>query len=155
MGGLGWLEKSESEKRIKGWRQSERKVMIETVEDLIQTSYKYAKSKYTPSAQRARWIKLAGQMIWYKDQILKNTSLEAMEIEMGKLKQRVLEGEEWRNRQTLTMRRRIVFRKPGGNQAQDPDKAESSESVEDAETSGASNAEEPEGGKETVTSPAG
>ena len=129
--------------------------MIETVEDLIQTSYKYAKSKYTPSAQRARWIKLAGQMIWYKDQILKNTSLEAMEIEMGKLKQRVLEGEEWRNRQSVTMRRRrIVFRKPGDNHAQDLDKAESSENVVDAEASGASNAEEPEDGKETVTSSA-
>ena len=75
---------------------------------------------------------------------------------MGKLKQRVLEGEEWRNRQTLTMRRRrIVFRKLADNQAQDPDKAESSDNVEDAETSGASNAEEPEGGgKETVTSSA-
>ena len=56
--------------------------MIETVQDLIQTSHKYAKSQYTPSAQRARWAKLAGQLIWYKDQILKNFSLEAMTVEM-------------------------------------------------------------------------
>jgi len=63
---------------INAWRQSERKIMIETVQDLIQTSHKYAKSQYTPNAQRVRWTKLAGQLIWYKDQILKNFSLEAM-----------------------------------------------------------------------------
>ncbi len=55
--GLDWLEKSESEKRIKGWRQSERKVMIETIQELIQTSHKYSKSPYTPRAERSKWIK--------------------------------------------------------------------------------------------------
>ena len=59
-------EESEVEKSINIWRQSERKIMIETVQDLIQTSHKYAKSQYTPSAQRVRWTKLAGQLIWYK-----------------------------------------------------------------------------------------
>ena len=54
-------------KSIDAWRQSERKVMIETVQDLIQTSHKYAKSQYTPNAQRVRWTKLAGQLIWYKE----------------------------------------------------------------------------------------
>ena len=78
-------EEVEVKKSINAWRQSERKIMIETVQDLIQTSHKYAKSQYTPSAQRARWTKLAGQLIWYKDQILKNFSLEAMTIELQAL----------------------------------------------------------------------
>ncbi len=56
-------EGSEVKKSINAWRQSERKVMIETVQDLIQTSHKYAKSQYTPNAQRVRWTKLAGQLI--------------------------------------------------------------------------------------------
>jgi hypothetical protein len=43
-------EDSEVENSINAWRQSERKVMIETVQDLIQTSHKYAKSQYTPNA---------------------------------------------------------------------------------------------------------
>jgi len=45
-------EGSEVRKSIDAWRQSERKIMIETVQDLIQTSHKYAKSQYTPNAQR-------------------------------------------------------------------------------------------------------
>jgi len=53
-------EGSEVRKSIDAWRQSERKVMIETVQALIQTSHKYAKSQYTPNAQRVRWTKLAG-----------------------------------------------------------------------------------------------
>jgi hypothetical protein len=145
--GLDWLEKSESEKRIKGWRQSERKVMIETIQELIQTSHKYSKSQYTPRAERSRWIKLAGQLIWYKDQILKNTSLEAMEIEMARLKERVLEGEEWRKRQSVTLRYpKIVFPKPGVDQTEDVEKAEDGESPEAAEDSATVEAEEPEKG---------
>jgi len=45
-------EESEVKKSINAWHQSERKIMIETVQDLIQTSHKYAKSQYTPNAQR-------------------------------------------------------------------------------------------------------
>ena len=79
-------EETEAEKSINAWRQSQRKIMIDIVQDLIQTSHKYAKSHYTPGAQRARWTKLAGQLIWYKDQILKNFTLEAMTIELNALK---------------------------------------------------------------------
>ena len=95
-------EEANIAKNINAWRQSERKVMIDTVQDLIQTSHKYAKSQYTPSAQRARWAKLAGQLIWYKDQILKNFSLEAMAIEVQALKKRVIESEERRERERRT-----------------------------------------------------
>jgi hypothetical protein len=147
--GLGWLEKSESEKRIKGWRQSEPKAMIETIQELIQTSHKYSKSQYTPRAERSKWIKLAGQLIWYKDQILKNTSLEAMEIEMTRLKERVVEGEKWRKRQSVTLRYpKIVFRKPGVKEPGDVEKEKNGESSEGAEDSETVEAESPEGAKE-------
>src|SRR5947207_15931856 len=110
---MGEDEGSEVRKSIDAWRQSERKVMIETVQDLIQTSHKYAKSQYTPSAQRVRWTKLAGQLIWYKDQILKSFSLEAMTIELQTLKRQVRESEERRERETRTRNHQTtVFRKP-------------------------------------------
>ena len=124
----GIREESEVEKSINAWRQSERKIMIETVQDLIQTSHKYAKSQYTPSAQRARWTKLAGQLIWYKDQILKSFSLEAMTIELQTLKRQVRESEERRERETRTRNyQTIVFRKPDERKAEEAQNAETSE----------------------------
>ena len=106
-------EGSEVRKSIDAWRQSERKIMIETVQDLIQTSHKYAKSQYTPNAQRVRWTKLAGQLIWYKDQILKNFSFEAMTVQLESLKKRMEESEEGRQHQSMSRNyQTIVFRKP-------------------------------------------
>ena len=138
-------EESEVEKSINVWRQSERKIMIEMVQDLIQTSHKYAKSQYTPSAQRARWTKLAGQLIWYKDQILKNFSLEAMTIELQTLKKQMRESEERREREIRTRNyQTIVFRKPEDRKAEDAEKAQS------AKTSEASKADDPEGAKEVA-----
>src|SRR5213594_2324970 len=129
-------EESEVEKSINIWRQSERKIMIETVQDLIQTSHKYVKSQYTPSAQRVRWTKLAGQLIWYKDQILKNFSLEAMTIQLEALQKRMEESEEGRQRQSVSRNyQTIVFRKP---EERKPEEAEN------AETSEASKADDPE-----------
>jgi len=121
-------EASEVKNSINAWRQSERKVMIETVQDLIQTSHKYAKSQYTPNAQRVRWTKLAGQLIWYKDQILKSFSLEAMTIEMQALKKRVMEGEERRERQSMSRNyQTIVFRKPEERKVEEAQNTETSE----------------------------
>ncbi|TMI62114.1 hypothetical protein E6H12_07000 [Candidatus Bathyarchaeota archaeon] len=139
-------EGSEVRKSIDAWRQSERKIMIETVQDLIQTSHKYAKSQYTPNAQRVRWTKLAGQLIWYKDQILKNFSLEAMTIQLEALKKRMEESEEERQRQSVSRNYpTIVFRKP------EEKKAEDVEEARNGETSEASNADDPEGAKEDVS----
>src|SRR5438128_4530788 len=135
-------EESEVKNSINAWRQSERKVMIETVQDLIQTSHKYAKSQYTPNAQRVRWTKLAGQLIWYKDQILKNFSLEAMTIQLEALQKRMIESEEQRERQSLSRNyQTIVFRKPEEKKAEDADE------TQNAETSEASKADDPEGAK--------
>src|SRR5436853_7877797 len=133
-------EESEVKNSINAWRQSERKVMIETVQDLIQTSHKYAKSQYTPNAQRVRWTKLAGQLIWYKDQILKNFSLEAMTIELEALQKEMEESEEGRQRQSVSRNYpTIVFRKPEERKA---------EEARNAETSEASTADDPDGAKE-------
>ncbi len=137
----------EVKKNINAWRQSERKIMIETVQDLIQTSHKYAKSQYTPNAQRVRWTKLAGQLIWYKDQILKNFSLEAMTVQLEALQKRMVESEEQRERQSYSRNyQTIVFRKPEEKKA---------EEAQNAETSEASNADDPEGAKEAVSGAVG
>ena len=140
-------EGSEVKKSINAWRQSERKIMIETVQDLIQTSHKYAKSQYTPNAQRVRWTKLAGQLIWYKDQILKNFSLEALTIQLEALQKRMIESEEQRERQSYSRNyQTIVFRKPEERKMEDAEKAQN------AETSEASKADDSEGAKENVSS---
>ena len=137
----------EVKKSINAWRQSERKIMIETVQDLIQTSHKYAKSQYTPNAQRVRWTKLAGQLIWYKDQILKNFSLEAMTVQLEALQKRMEESEEGRQRQSVSRNYpTIVFRKPEERKMEDAEKAQN------AETSEASKADDSEGAKENVSS---
>ena len=128
-------------KNINAWRQSERKVMIDTVQDLIQTSHKYAKSQYTPSAQRARWAKLAGQLIWYKDQILKNFSLEAMAIEVQALKKRVIESEERRERERRT-----------GNYSLLSHRKLAQKKTEAEESSEALDADDSDGANESVTS---
>ncbi len=135
-------EEVEVKNSINVWRQSERKVMIEAVQDLIQTSHKYAKSQYTPNAQRVRWTKLAGQLIWYKDQILKNFSLEAMTVQLEALQKRMIESDEQRERETRTRDyQTIVFRKPEERKAEDADKAQDGESAE---------ADDPEGAKEVA-----
>src|SRR6266576_3722605 len=134
-------EESEVKNSINAWRQSERKVMIETVQDLIQTSHKYAKSQYTPNAQRVRWTKLAGQLIWYKDQILKNFSLEAMTVQLEALQKRMIESEQQRDRQSAPRNYpTIVFPKPE-RKAEEADKAQDEESAE---------AGDPEGAKEVA-----
>jgi len=76
-------------------------------------------------------------LIWYKDQILKNFSLEAMAIELEALQKRMIESEEQRERQSLSRNYQpIVFPK------KEERKAENKGTPEVAYT------EEPEGAKE-------
>ena len=147
MDDIDYHEDSEVAKNINAWRQSERKVMIDTVQDLIRMSHKYAKSQYTPSNQRARWAKLAGQLIWYQDQIMKNFSLEAMYIELQDVKKRVIESNERRERLSRNRNYPLIgFRKVGDRKKEDQEEAsDSSEAV----GAGAS-----EGAEETVSSTA-
>jgi len=140
---IEYHEETEAEKRINEWRQSQRKIMIDIVQDLIQTSHKYAKSQYTPNAQRARWTKLAGQLIWYKDQILKNYTLEAMSIDLNALKKQVIESEERRERESRSRNFPMIgFRKPEDKKAGDAEKADDGERSEPAK------ADDPEDTKE-------
>jgi len=139
-------EVPEVEKRINAWRQSERKVMIDTIQDLIEMSHKYAKSQYTPSNQRSRWAKLGGQLIWYKDQILKSFSLEALTIEMQDLKKQVRESEEQRKREIPSINYPLMsYPRPGEKKAEDAETAEDDASSEPVQ------ATEPEDAKETVS----
>ncbi len=85
---------------------------------------------------------MAGQLIWYKDQILKNFSLEAMTVQLEALQKRMEESDEGRQRQSVSRNyETIVFRKPGERKAEDADKAQDGESAE---------AGDPEGAKEVA-----
>ena len=142
MDDIDYQEDSEVAKEINTWRQSERKVMIDTVQDLIRMSHKYAKSQYTPSNQRARWAKLAGQLIWYQDQIMKNFSLEAMYIELQDVKKSVIESNERRERQSQNRNYPLIGLRKVGDR-----KSEEAEKTEDTETE---KAQDTEDAKETV-----
>ena len=149
MADIHYREDSEVAKSINAWRQSERKVMIDTVQDLIRMSHKYAKSQYTPSNQRARWAKLAGQLIWYQDQVMKNFSLEAMYIQLQDLKKRVIESNERRERLSRNRNYPLIgLRKVGDRKKEDQEKAEEGEAAETMET------DESESAKETLPSAA-
>ena len=77
-------------KAIRAWRASQRKSSIESIEKLIDQASRMALSRYTRSAQRAKWTRLAGQLIWYKDQILRSMTWEALEQDVNGLMRRVL-----------------------------------------------------------------
>jgi hypothetical protein len=64
-------EASEAMKRIRAWRAAETEKMVESMEKLLAQAQKLAMSQYTRSAQRVSWIRLAPQLSWYKDQILR------------------------------------------------------------------------------------
>ncbi len=70
---------SEAYQKIRAWRAAERKTMVESMDRLLSQALRMAESRYTRSAQRARWTRLAGQLLWYKDQILRAMTWEALE----------------------------------------------------------------------------
>jgi hypothetical protein len=76
--------------RISRWRETERAHMIAAMHEMIDEARKRAKSKRAPATERIRWTRLAGQLIWYKDSLLRSMTQEAMERELIVLKQQVL-----------------------------------------------------------------
>src|SRR6266851_3222346 len=72
------------------WRHSERHGMISALKEMIDEASRMAKSKRAPASERIRRTRLAGQLIWYKDAILRSMSLESMEREIVVLKKAVL-----------------------------------------------------------------
>ncbi len=83
---------------MRKWRQGERAHMVEAIRDTIEECRRKAKSPRTPGGERIRWTRLVGQLIWYKDSILKAMSYEALEKEVAALKEYVFreENQAWK-----------------------------------------------------------
>ena len=79
----------EADQRMRSFRKSERAQMIEALHELIEEARKRVRSTHTLSRERARWTRLAGQLIWYKDQILRSMSLEALEEEAARIMEEI------------------------------------------------------------------
>ena len=76
---------SEAMQAIRAWRATKRKKLIESMDKLLAQARKLAESQYTRSGQRAKWTRLAGQLLWYKDQILRAMTWEALEQDVHRL----------------------------------------------------------------------
>ena len=63
--------------------------MIIAMDEMIEEARKMARSQRIRASERIRWTRLAGQLIWYKDSILKNKTYEALEVEVWMLKEQV------------------------------------------------------------------
>lgn len=97
--------------RLRKFRKAERARMIEDIRDLIDVARKRATSEHTLSRERVKWMRLAGQLIWYKDQILRGLSYEALEEEVGELRELVIKKKEDEMRassQPQTVMRRTI-----------------------------------------------
>ena len=70
-------EASEAMKAIRAWRATKRKKMVESMEELLAQAEKLAMSQYTRSPQRAKWTRLTGQLLWYRDGIFRAMTWEA------------------------------------------------------------------------------
>jgi hypothetical protein len=79
--------------------------MVEDIEILIDQAKRLAVSQYTRSAQRAKWTRLAGQLIWYKDQILRAMTWEALEQDVHRLAREQEEDHRRLERQSFVMNR--------------------------------------------------
>lgn len=93
-------EESDAMKGIRAWRATERKKMIESMEKLLAQAQKLATSQYTRSSERSKWTRLAGQLLWYKDQILRAMTWEALEQDFQKLARDVYEDRNKRQAPT-------------------------------------------------------
>jgi hypothetical protein len=62
--------------------------------ELIEEEKKRAKSHYTSSKERARWVKLTGQLLWYRDQVLRSMDYESLAKEVAELKEHVLKEDK-------------------------------------------------------------
>ena len=76
---------SEALQAIRAWRRLRGKKLIESMDKLLAQAKKLAESQYTRSSQPAKWTRLAGQLLWYKDQILRAMTWEALEQDVHML----------------------------------------------------------------------
>ncbi len=73
--------------------------MVESMDRLLAQAERMAGSRCTRSAQRAKWTRLAGQLLWYKDQILRAMTWEALEQDV---KQALRDEAEYRRKLAQT-----------------------------------------------------
>lgn len=93
---------------LRSFRVTERAQMIGAIRELIEEAQKRVKSKNTPSREKTKWMRLAGQLIWYKDQILRSLSYEALEKEVAEMKKRVFAARPDPPRPTPVYGRRTI-----------------------------------------------
>lgn len=113
---------TEQYKELVRFRQGERALHLETLKELIEEARKRAKSHYTSSKERARWVKLTGQLLWYRDQVLRSMTYESLEKEVAELKEEVF-GNDARQEQKPE-------RKPPPPWAHQSDNDEESQSID-------------------------
>ncbi len=89
---------------LRAFRKTERAQLIESLRELIEEARGRAKSHATLSKDRTRWVKLAGQLIWYKDQVLRSMSYEAIEEEVSELRDLVLKKKDGTPEQSVQRR---------------------------------------------------
>lgn len=136
-------EESEAMKSMRAWRAAERKTMVESIEKLIGQANRMALSRYTRSAQRAKWTRLAGQLIWYKDQILRAMTWEALDVEVKDLVRKVFADEEERKRAPMILKPPTWA--PTVVKKLQEEVEERSEELDDADTDSDSSVDEPSG----------
>lgn len=74
--------------------------MIDPLHDMIEERGKRARSQYTPSKERVRWVKLTGQLIGYKDHVLRNYDFERLAMGIEELRQR-LDADDEENKPSI------------------------------------------------------
>ncbi len=78
---------ADAEEESNKWLLSERSQMIRAINDLIEEARKMSRSQRTPARERLKWNRLTGQLILYKDSILKTVLLDVLQREVEVLKQ--------------------------------------------------------------------
>lgn len=91
---------SEAMEANRVWRETSRKKMIESIELLLAQAQKLALSQYTRSAERSKWTRLAGQLIRWKDEILRATTFEALEHDVHAMMRYVYKQDQEERRPT-------------------------------------------------------
>ncbi len=78
---------ADAEEESNKWLLSERSQMIRAINDLIEEARRMSRSQRTPARERLKWNRLTGQLIIYKESILKNVLLDVLQKEVEALKQ--------------------------------------------------------------------
>lgn len=79
----------EYEKQLRILRSRERAENLDKIKELIDEALKKSKSKNRPANEKMKWMGLAGRLIVFKDQILKNQEAELGMLELMELSEEV------------------------------------------------------------------